>query len=495
MGGGTDRWVWLAFLLVLLLSGLIAYVGDLIGRRIGRKRLTIFGLRPKRTAILFTVLTGMTISGVAMTLLLVASEGARQRILNYNRTVSTLQERIDEQTLRRREAQERADAAKLEVEQAEKDLAQRGQELKIASADRQKAEQQLAGAQQQTAAAQAKAAETQRRVVDAQRRLNEAQRRLSQASRVLAASEASLRRADAELNERQKQLAAAEQRLAAAEKQLANAERILATADAQERSATARLHRAEAALQETERQRLDAVIARDAITADLARAQMRSEEVLEGELIARYREELGRSLFRYNTPRPEIEQQLETFMRSIDREARDRGAAPDPEQGGQAAILPGNSAAAAEVYRLNVIDFLATATTRQPIWLRAIATRNAVKGQPLGYQLRAVPDRIVFLQGAELGSAPMDGSDDEATLARQLEALIREQVNPKAREQGLLPNVDGDYSRIGPERWLPVLREIQQRGGPVTVQALAAQEIRTGDPLDVEFRVLADGSP
>jgi len=237
---------------------------------------------------------------------------------------------------------------------------------------------------------------------------------------------------------------------------------------------------------------LDAQINRDQILADLRRVQMRSDEILESELIARYREELGRSLFRYGTDRFRIEQHLVTVMRAVEREARDRGAAADPGRGDQAATLPGDSAAASDAYRLNVIDFLANAATQQPVWLRAIATRNAVRGQPLGYQLRAVPDRIVFLAGQVLGTAAMDGTEAEASLARQLEALIREQVNPVARDQGLLPNLDGSYTRIGPERWLPVLREIQERKAKVTVQAVASQEIRTGDALDVVFRVRDD---
>src|SRR5689334_13095042 len=55
-----------AFVIVLLLAlcGFIAYIGDLLGRRLGKKRLTIFGLRPKHTAILLTVVTGVLIAGL-----------------------------------------------------------------------------------------------------------------------------------------------------------------------------------------------------------------------------------------------------------------------------------------------------------------------------------------------------------------------------------------------------------------------------------------------
>lgn len=48
--------------LLLVLSGFLAYLGDILGRRIGRKKLTLFGLRPKYTAIVITVLTGVLIT-------------------------------------------------------------------------------------------------------------------------------------------------------------------------------------------------------------------------------------------------------------------------------------------------------------------------------------------------------------------------------------------------------------------------------------------------
>ncbi len=47
---------------LLILGAVIAYIGDRIGTRIGKKRLSIFGMRPKNTAVLMTVCTGMVIT-------------------------------------------------------------------------------------------------------------------------------------------------------------------------------------------------------------------------------------------------------------------------------------------------------------------------------------------------------------------------------------------------------------------------------------------------
>src|SRR5947207_15579591 len=52
----------LGLLFLLAVSGFIAYTGDLLGRRFGKKRLSAFGLRPKHTAILFTVVSGVLVA-------------------------------------------------------------------------------------------------------------------------------------------------------------------------------------------------------------------------------------------------------------------------------------------------------------------------------------------------------------------------------------------------------------------------------------------------
>src|SRR5688500_659728 len=55
-------WTIIALGMTVLMGGIIAYNGDVIGRKFGKKRLSMFGLRPKHTAILITSVTGVLIS-------------------------------------------------------------------------------------------------------------------------------------------------------------------------------------------------------------------------------------------------------------------------------------------------------------------------------------------------------------------------------------------------------------------------------------------------
>lgn len=49
-------------LFIVVLAGVIAYVGDRIGHQVGRKRLTLFNIRPRYTSTIVAVATGMIIA-------------------------------------------------------------------------------------------------------------------------------------------------------------------------------------------------------------------------------------------------------------------------------------------------------------------------------------------------------------------------------------------------------------------------------------------------
>jgi hypothetical protein len=62
-------------LAITVVAGGIAYIGDRVGHQVGRKRLTLFGLRPKYTSTIVAVATGMLI---ALSVTLVALVGSQQ---------------------------------------------------------------------------------------------------------------------------------------------------------------------------------------------------------------------------------------------------------------------------------------------------------------------------------------------------------------------------------------------------------------------------------
>ena len=62
---------------MIVTGGAIAFIGDKLGTKIGKKRLSIFGLRPRHTSMIVTVITGGLITASTMGVLAVTSENVR----------------------------------------------------------------------------------------------------------------------------------------------------------------------------------------------------------------------------------------------------------------------------------------------------------------------------------------------------------------------------------------------------------------------------------
>ena len=84
---------WILIVFLILLGGLIAPFGDLLGTKIGKARFSILRLRPKKTATIVTVITGAFISSISIGLLLLVSEEFRQRLFI---DIPFLQKTLDE---------------------------------------------------------------------------------------------------------------------------------------------------------------------------------------------------------------------------------------------------------------------------------------------------------------------------------------------------------------------------------------------------------------
>ena len=84
---------WILIVFLILLGGLIAPFGDILGTRIGKARFSILKLRPKKTATIITIITGGFISSISIGLLILVSEEFRQRLFV---DIPFLQKTLDE---------------------------------------------------------------------------------------------------------------------------------------------------------------------------------------------------------------------------------------------------------------------------------------------------------------------------------------------------------------------------------------------------------------
>lgn len=140
---------------LVAVSGFIAYVGDLLGRGLGRRRVSIFGLRPRHTAMAISVLAGMLIAAWTLGVAMGVSRDVRDaftRVVEFRRQVGSLGHQAADLRRQRyslvkqanasRDAAHRAQAesAKAEVQRAEAQKALDRQQRELASVSRKLAE-------------------------------------------------------------------------------------------------------------------------------------------------------------------------------------------------------------------------------------------------------------------------------------------------------------------------------------------------------------------
>ena len=75
---------WVLLLSLLILGGVLSTLGDRLGSRVGKARLSLFGLRPRQTAVVITVLTGSLISALSLGMMLLVSRQLRVGLFELN---------------------------------------------------------------------------------------------------------------------------------------------------------------------------------------------------------------------------------------------------------------------------------------------------------------------------------------------------------------------------------------------------------------------------
>lgn len=96
-------------LAVLLLGGVIATAGDRLGSKVGKAKLSLFKLRPRQTATVVTILSGITISATTLGVLFAASKQLRDGIFRLDkiqRDLRVAKTELDRATTQKKEIEQ-----------------------------------------------------------------------------------------------------------------------------------------------------------------------------------------------------------------------------------------------------------------------------------------------------------------------------------------------------------------------------------------------------
>ena len=72
-------------LILVIVSGIIAYLGDVLGTYVGKRRLTVFGLRPRVTALVVAIFTGVAITMTTLTIAAFLSDNVQIALFSLDK--------------------------------------------------------------------------------------------------------------------------------------------------------------------------------------------------------------------------------------------------------------------------------------------------------------------------------------------------------------------------------------------------------------------------
>lgn len=504
-------------LVLTVLTCIVSYWADNLGKKLGKKRISLLGLRPRQTATLLTMLSSLGIMLGTLLVLTVFVNQVRDAIVLSDslkdRNVELLAENKSlEETLKA--SQERVRESRRLAQQAQKDEAAAVGKTRAANrranAARQRAreaEGNLRSAQARLAAAEAARSTAQRGEAAAVRNAATAQGRLTAARSGLRAAQSRLddvrsrlNRANSDLRQTQTSLKIKQSQLRTAQAQAKNAARGAFNAGqasvklkGEVTALEIQMEQQQEQVNALEKQRQDLEIQVASQQANLERIRLAAEQVVGGRFVIARDQVFAERVVAAGLGRQQIEAQLRALIEDANRAAK----AP-PARANSLRLAPLWVDFPDRRVQLNeqeILDSLANfiAGLDTPVAVRMAAARNYTESESdLQGVMVAVPVRVAFARDTTIATATIEGKQSEARIFNQLLALANEGESV-ARGRGVTPPLTPDapnfFAAGTNERIFEALRRIQDHDGPVGVRLVAADDLSTVEPMRVRFEV------
>ncbi|MEO7453989.1 MAG: DUF3084 domain-containing protein [Fimbriimonadales bacterium] len=488
-------------MLFVIMGGLIAYLGDWLGRRMGKKRLRIGKLRPRHTATFFTVLMGMLIPLATTYGIVTQSAAVRQWIMQGPELVR------EKQALETEIETNQVSLAKLENQavKRQEQLSEIQTMLTGASAARDEAVNERN--QERT------------RLENARKEISAAERRESQIDRRVASLRDSEKTLQANVGSLKEELSASQESLANAKQE---SQRLYEETEGLKQNSIDLTRQISDLEEERDRQSQRAEDARKDANEWETRAQQNFDRILdlrrtisdlEGTLIGaaegieavrtssvvfRKDEELARLAIPAGVSESQAREKITEIIKMADVVAKERGVRPDSM--GRAAALD------TRIRRLPDGTILEITPEDQ---IQAFVNEMVLQRQDLllmigsfynyfskddtfvPLNLNMYPNRTVFSNGETVAETVINGSNSEEEILDAIILFLRTDVRLAAQEAGMIP-VQGQDVSIGEITYMQMtdlVRRIRQRGGPAKVVAEAAGPTKSADSLTLRFQV------
>lgn len=502
------RYSFLFVAVLILVSGFIAYFGDVIGRKMGKKRLTVGSLRPRHTAYIITAITGMLISGMAVATLVSVNSQFRkvftegERILAQNESLTKANDKLLALNNRLRDRskhlQSLVDSLQREAQRARK-------EAEKAKAERDKQLRLVKHLQQEVA-------ERTREVTERKRQLEKLERAVASLNTEIALARADLRVKTLELDKVQEQLRSAQDQLISANIKLADAENKLKSTQARLEDTRAKLAETESTLRQQEivlkQQKEQIELGQAALVREgIKRLQFekaseyfaaQAGELRSGDLILRQGDEIVRRIISPRQSMFGIRADLMSLLDEAGERAEKIGAGKGSN--GRAVnlifrqMLNKEQVLVIDNELVNVSKAAETiASSPIDVLVQVVCTANTIRGEQAPVEIMLYLNKLVYRKGDMIAHTKMDGRISEGRILLAMIKFLREDVSKAGLEKGIIPisNPDSRINiNVNPltqiEGLMTVVDRIQSKRSRVSVDVYAEKDIYAEGPLNMD---------
>lgn len=462
----STGFIWIAA--IIILGGVIATVGDRIGTKVGKARLSLFKLRPRKTATLITILTGMIIAFSTLGVLLTFDKRLRDGIFEIGRVQRLLE-------LRRQDLAE----TRKQLETTTKAKAQVEQELIQARAE-QKAQQ--IEAQKQQAAAQKRLKEINQSLRTALTKQIQTQTQLNRTRGQLNRISSQYQQAQAQLNTVSQQAQKLRQEIQQNQKEL----QVLIAQRNQLKTRITQQDKEIAKLDQEIQQRDRSIAQREALLKDLEKeaiALARNLQLLrQGNLALLRGQVLAARVVRIVRPSA-ARQAVEEILREANRNAIQQ-TQPGVEEVTQRVV---------KISEKQVEKLIAQIDDGRDYFVRILAANNYVVGESSVQVFADIAlNQQIFKTGEVLSRIEANPATMTTREVRQRMDLLLEAAKFSAQRAGVLDeNLLIADNRI--QTLIRFFEQLQSYDRAVELKAIAAQDIYTAGPMTVELLAVQNG--
>lgn len=494
----------LTVIALAILGAGLAYSGDLLGRRMGKKRLRLGKLRPKHTAIAFTVAMGAAIPIITTFAIMLVSKPVRDWVTEGPQIV---------------EARNALQA----------ELANQKRELTQIAAEKQRIESTLEDQKQQLLSLEQKTNQAEKVRIELMSKIDELSQRERQLQAKVRTAEQRVAKADAEFTELQSkhdrlrsdykatfdelqdQLQQS-QRMAV---ELNELERKLKAANAEAEAAQNRLVALETEIDEQEQEsrkleRRNEELAQEIHVKqqDLNRLQVALSGLVSSAIVYRESpvlvsrgEELARTVVNGGVPNAFARMQLERLIDAASTEAKELGVQPN-EQGRAATVQDRHRQVGENTFITITSEDLMSA------WTDAISradgevvvvatsfynffTADAAMGRTVPLDVVMYRNRLVYQKGQEIATLQIAGGRSESETLATITDFVREELSRIAAADGVVPTLGGTVpvELPGVKQLAKVVDAIQKSRGTVTLVIYAPEDVKSGAPVAIDFKI------